>query len=55
MVKAIKGEKIKFKIRTESISSALYFAEGQKIPFVQNVVTIDIGGGTSKIFKVSSI
>jgi len=35
--------------QTESISSALYFAEGQKIPFVQNVVTIDIGGGTSDL------
>ena len=34
---------------TESISSALYFAEGQKIPFVENVITIDIGGGTSDI------
>jgi hypothetical protein len=45
------NSKIKEKttFRTESISSALYFAEGQKIPFVQNVVTIDIGGGTSDL------
>jgi hypothetical protein len=35
--------------RTESISSALYFAEGQKTSFVENVITIDIGGGTSDI------
>ena len=34
---------------TESVASALYFAEGQKTPFVENVVTIDIGGGTSDI------
>ena len=34
---------------TESISSALYFAEGQKTPFTENVVTIDIGGGTSDL------
>ena len=35
--------------RTESISSALYFAEGQKTSFTENVITIDIGGGTSDI------
>ncbi len=35
--------------RTESISSALYFAEGQKVAFVSNIVTIDIGGGTSDL------
>ena len=34
---------------TESISSALYFAKGQEIPFTENVVTIDIGGGTSDL------
>ena len=34
---------------TESISSALYFAEGQKTAFTENVVTIDIGGGTSDL------
>ena len=34
---------------TESISSALYFAKGQEVPFVDNVVTIDIGGGTSDL------
>ena len=37
------------KFETESISSALYFAEGQKISFADNVVTIDIGGGTSDL------
>ena len=35
--------------QTESISSALYFAKGQEIPFTENVVTIDIGGGTSDL------
>ena len=39
----------KTKFLTESISSALYFAAGQKIPFTENVVTIDIGGGTSDL------
>ena len=39
----------KTNFRTESISSALYFAEGQKTSFVENVITIDIGGGTSDI------
>ena len=39
----------KTNFRTESISSALYFAIGQVIPFTENVVTIDIGGGTSDI------
>ena len=39
----------KTNFRTESISSALYFAEGQKTAFTENVVTIDIGGGTSDI------
>ena len=34
---------------TESISSALYFAKGQEVPFTENVVTIDIGGGTSDL------
>ena len=34
---------------TESISSALYFAEGQKTSFTENIITIDIGGGTSDI------
>jgi hypothetical protein len=34
---------------TESISSALYFAKGQEVPLVNNVVTIDIGGGTSDL------
>ena len=32
-----------------TISSALYFAKGQAIPFTENVVTIDIGGGTSDL------
>ncbi len=41
--------KEKTKFLTESISSALYFASGQKIPFTENVVTIDIGGGTSDL------
>ena len=41
--------KEKTKFLTESISSALYFAAGQKIPFTENVVTIDIGGGTSDL------
>ena len=39
----------KTKFETESISSALYFAQGQKIAFANNVVTIDIGGGTSDL------
>ena len=45
----------KFKVQektgflTESISSALYFAKGQEVPLVNNVVTIDIGGGTSDL------
>ena len=39
----------KTKFQTESISSALYFAKGQEIPFTENVVTIDIGGGTSDL------
>ena len=39
----------KTKFQTESISSALYFAEGQKTAFTENVVTIDIGGGTSDL------
>ena len=45
----------KFKVQektsflTESISSALYFAKGQDVPLVNNVVTIDIGGGTSDL------
>ena len=34
---------------TESIASALYFAKGQEVPLVNNVVTIDIWGGTSDI------
>ena len=34
---------------TESVASALYFAKGQAIPFTENVVTIDIGGGTSDL------
>ena len=34
---------------TESVASALYFAKGQEIPFTENVVTIDIGGGTSDL------
>lgn len=37
------------KYRPESLSSALYFAQGQKTSFTENVVTIDIGGGTSDI------
>ena len=41
------SEKTKFE--AESISSALYFAEGQKIAFTENVITIDIGGGTSDL------
>ena len=47
----IKNFKVQEKtdFRTESISSALYFAEGQKTSFVENVITIDIGGGTSDI------
>ena len=34
---------------TESIASALYFAKGQEVPFTENVVTIDIGGGTTDV------
>ncbi len=37
------------KYRPESLSSALYFASGQKTSFTENVVTIDIGGGTSDV------
>jgi len=40
-------QKVNFK--PESLSSALYFAEGQEISFAQNIVTIDIGGGTSDL------
>ena len=47
MMKIINHKKTKFE--TESISSALYFAQGQKIAFANNVVTIDIGGGTSDL------
>ena len=39
----------KTRFETESKTSALYFAEGQKVPFVNNVITIDTGGGTSDI------
>ena len=39
----------KTRFETESISSALYFAKGQEVPFVDNVVTIDIGGVTSDL------
>ena len=39
----------KTSFQTESISSALYLAEGQKTAFTENVVTIDIGGGTSDL------
>jgi len=40
-------ERVRFD--TESLSSALYFAKGQNTAFTENVVTIDIGGGTSDL------
>ena len=39
----------KTKFQTESISSALYFAKGQNVPLTENIITIDIGGGTSDL------
>jgi hypothetical protein len=39
----------KTKFLTESVASALYFADSQKTAFTENVVTIDIGGGTSDL------
>ena len=39
----------KVKYDTESVTSALYFAEGKKTSFTENIVTIDIGGGTSDL------
>jgi hypothetical protein len=35
--------------KSESLSSALYFASNKSAPFVETVVTIDIGGHTSDI------
>ncbi len=35
--------------KSESYSSALYFASFKEVPFADSVITIDIGGGTSDI------
>ena len=38
-----------FLYKSESLSSALYFASSKSAPFTETVVTIDIGGHTSDI------